>query len=379
MYSRTGVTSLREPKRLVIRSARIALPSGIAGPHEITCDRGRITAIREISSNFEDVLLAPGFIDLQVNGIGTVDVSGASSDDWQVLDRNLLEQGVTTWCPTLVSARLESYPVKFARITEAQRRLPSRRPTIAGIHLEGPFLGGAIGAHDPRFIQVTDSDWFSSLPNNVRIVTLAPENTTAMKAITTMRTRNIVVAIGHSRASNAITLEAIDAGAQLVTHLFNGMSGIHHRNDGVALIALTDERVTVSLIADLVHVQPRAIGLAFMAKPESVVLITDAIAIDSEAARTRGIELIDGAPRLADGTLAGSALTMNRAIMNVVRHCGVSLDAAIRAATATPARILGLTDRGAIAVGCRADLVALDQTFDVRGVWVDGELATPKQ
>lgn len=375
MYSQTGVTSLGEPTGLVFRTAQIALPSGIFGPHQVTCERGIITSITPITSDYEEVLLAPGFIDLQVNGIDAVDVSEARSDEWTMLDRALLEQGVTTWCPTLISAPLNSYPKKYAQVVAAQGRQGDRRPAIAGIHLEGPFLGGAIGAHDPRFVQDANSDWFSVLPDIVRIVTLAPENTVAMSAISALRARNIVVSIGHSRALDVFTVGAIDAGARLVTHLFNGMSGVHHRHDGVALVALTDDRVVVSLIADLVHVQPRAISLTFRAKPDSVVLVTDSIALHSESARRRGIKLIGGVPRLPDGTLAGSALTMNMAIKNVVQNCEVDVHLAIQAATATPAKLLNLSDRGSIAIGNRADLVALGLDFEIRHVWISGELA----
>lgn len=345
----------------------------------MTCSNGIITAIDPISSDFENVLLSPGFVDLQVNGIGAIDVSEANDDDWFLLDRALLRQGVTTWCPTLVSAPLDSYDKKFARISRAQHRPTRRRPAIAGIHLEGPFLGGSIGAHDPRFIQFANPEWFSNLPDNVRIVTIAPENVTAMDAIATMRARNIVVSMGHSSAPDKITEQAINVGVRLVTHLFNGMSGIHHRHDGVALVALTDERVAVSLIADLVHVQPRAIDLAFRAKPDAVVLVTDSVAYCSESAKRRGIGLVEGTPRLPDGTLAGSALSMNVAIENVVSHCSVDLFSAIRAATAIPARIIDLSDRGTIVVGNRADLIALDSKFGIRHVWVGGELALAEQ
>lgn len=375
MYSSTGVTSLRRTSDPIIRVAQIALPSGIAGPHEVVCEQGLITSVNPISSNYEEILLSPGFIDLQVNGIDTVDVAHAYGNDWWILDRALLRQGITTWCPTLVSAPLKGYPEKYKQIIEAQNRDVGMQPNIAGMHLEGPYLGGALGAHDPRYVEHANSNWFSNLPSSVKLVTVAPENISAMTAIASLHARNIVVSIGHTRASNELTIAAIDAGARLVTHLFNGMSGIHHRDDGVALVALTDDRVSVSLIADLVHVQPRAINLAFRVKPRDVVLITDSVAYRSESAVRRGIMVHGGAPRLPDGTLAGSTLAMNKAIKNVVQMCSVDLHTAIQAATATPARILGLSDRGVIAIGHRADLVAMDSTFDVVRTWVGGELA----
>lgn len=342
----------------------------------MTCDQGLITSITPITSNYDDILLAPGFIDLQVNGIGAIDVAHACGDDWLTLDQALLRQGITTWYPTLISSPLDSYFEKFLRVTDAQSRTDYIRPEIAGIHLEGPFLGEALGAHDPRHLQVADTDWFSAIPDIVRIVTIAPENASAMAAIGALRARGVVVSIGHTRAPDELTVAAIDAGAQLVTHLFNGMSGIHHRHDGVALVALTDDRVAVSLIADLVHVQSRAINLAFRSKVHGVILVTDAVAHESTWAQRRGITHQDGAPRLLDKTLAGSSLAMNAAIKNVVQMCGVDLHSAIQAATATPARLLGLSDRGSIAVGCRADLVELDPDFGVRRTFIAGQHAT---
>lgn len=344
----------------------------------MVCEDGIISSISPISSDFEDVVLSPGFIDLQVNGIGDIDVSDAKGDDWSTLDIALLEQGVTTWCPTVVSAPLASYPKIISRITEAQNRQVGLRPAIAGIHLEGPFLGDSLGAHDSRNVVTTTSRWFDSIADNVRIVTLAPENASAVSLIDHLRAHSIVIAIGHTRATDALTVAAIDAGATLVTHLYNGMSGVHHRNDGVALVALTDDRVAVSLIADLVHVLPRAINLAFRAKPSGVILITDSIGYQSEAAKRRGILISDGAPRLPDGTLAGSRLKMNVALKNVVESCHVDLSLALRAATATPARLLGLADRGTIEVGRRADLVAMNANFEIRSIWVGGEPAASR-
>ncbi len=374
MYSHAGVTSLRKSSGLVIRAARVALPSGVFGPHAVTCEQGLITSITPISTDYDDILLAPGFIDLQVNGIGEIDVAHARGTEWLSLDQVLLQQGTTTWYPTLISSPLNSYAEKYLRITEAQNRSDDARPQIAGIHLEGPFLGGALGAHDPQHLQLTDTDWFSSIPDNVRIVTIAPENTAAMAAIGALRARDVVVSIGHTRAPDELTVAAIDAGAQLVTHLFNGMSGVHHRQDGVALVALTDDRVAVSLIADLVHVRPRAINLAFRSKPQGVILVTDSVAHRSTWAQRRAITHHNGAPRLLDGTLAGSSLALNTAIKNVVRMCGVDMHWAIQAATATPAQLLGLSERGSIAVGCRADLVELDYDFNVLRTWVAGGL-----
>jgi N-acetylglucosamine-6-phosphate deacetylase len=313
-----------------------------------------------------------------VNGIGAVDVASAHDDDWDELDHALLAHGVTTWCPTLVTAPLDSYATSLERVAAAARRDRGDdgvvRPSIAGAHLEGPFLGGAPGAHPTHLIRPLDEKWLGSLPPIVKVITLAPETRAAIACIESLRTRGVLVALGHSTASYEETLDAADAGARLVTHCFNGMRPMHHREPGLVGAALTDDRLAVSLIADLVHVHPAAIALAFRAKgAHRVALVTDAVAwargTVGEAVRVT----FDGtAIRLTDGTLAGSALTMDAAVRNVVEHCGVSLLDAIRAATATPARLLGLDDRGEIVPGRRADLVAIGPDLTVEATWVGG-------
>jgi N-acetylglucosamine-6-phosphate deacetylase len=181
------------------------------------------------------------------------------------------------------------------------------------------------------------------------------------------------VSLGHSAASLAEVLACIDAGARMITHLFNGMPALHHREPGMVGAALTDDRVVAGLIADLVHVHPTAIDIAFRAKPGRIALVTDAVAWRS--ARIGRIEIVhDGtAPRLPDGTLAGSSLTMDAAVRNVVGEAHVPLEAALLAASTTPAAMLGLDDRGTVAPGKRADLVALDRSdLRMRGVWFGG-------
>src|SRR5205807_9927555 len=182
------------------------------------------------------------------------------------------------------------------------------------------------------------------------------------------------VARGHSAASFDEARAAAGAGARLVTHCFNGMGAFHHREPGLVGAALTDERLKLSIIADLVHVHPAALALAFRAKgPGGVVLVTDAVAWEERSGAVR----VDGAPRLPDGTLAGSRLTMDGAVANVVHHAGVTLEDAIRAASTNPADVMGEGDRGRIAVGCRADVVALDRDLGVAATWVAGAPPAP--
>ena len=218
-----------------------------------------------------------------------------------------------------------------------------------------------------------DLGWIAALPDVVTLTTLGPEAPRAVDAIGAFRAKGVVTSLGHSTATLAQATAATDAGATLVTHLFNGMGALHHREPGLLGAALTDDRLKVSLIADLVHVHAAAIRLAFAAKgPGNVILVTDAVAWRRGEVGGTPLRMVDGAPRLEDGTLAGSALTMDRAVANVVRHSGVALEDALRAASAAPARLMGLSDRGTIEVGKRADLVALDADLRCSATWVGG-------
>jgi N-acetylglucosamine-6-phosphate deacetylase len=357
-----------------VDASRVLTASGWSGPSRVSVVDGVIDAITPVD-DAPPVTLAPGFVDLQVNGIDDIDVARADGADWDRLDGLLLAQGVTTWCPTLVTSRLERYDAPLARVAAAMQRSPRRRPTIAGVHLEGPFLGGAPGAHPPALIVPIDLDWLGALPSHVVLMTLGAEQPAAVAATRRLVSDGRLVSIGHSTADERQFDTVVQAGARLATHLFNGMSGVHHRAPGVAVFALTNRDVCASIIADGVHVHPRVVRLAFQALgPGRAVLVTDAVAWRAGHVGTIGMELRDGAPRLPDGTLAGSMVTMDQAIRTCV-EAGVPLADALTAASTTPARLLGLDDRGAIEVGRRADLVALDGALAITGVWVAGEPA----
>lgn len=355
-----------------IDAANVLLPGGWAGPSRVHVSDGIISAIEPVDRVDGDLLLAPGFVDLQVNGVDDVDVSVADGADWDRLDRLLLAQGITTWCPTLVTMPLERYERPLSRIAEAMHRPGAPRPHIAGAHLEGPFIGGAPGAHRREHIASIDLQWLAALPQHVKVMTLAPEQPQAAEAVRLLAGSGRLVSIGHTRCTEAQFDAAVAAGARLVTHVFNGMSGVHHREPGVALFALTNPQVCGSLIADGVHLHPRALSLAAAALgPRRTVLVTDAVAWRAGSVGPVGMQMLDGAPRLADGTLAGSAVTMDAAVRHAVA-AGVSLEHALRAASEVPASLLGLGDRGTIAVGRRADLVGLSPDLQVCHTWVSG-------
>lgn len=350
-----------------LAAARVVTPAGALEPGSVVFEGDRIVSVEDAASADEvfDGTLAPGFVDLQVNGLGSVDVASADMPAWAELDRRLVASGVTAWCPTLVSSPLDAYDAPLAVVAAAAAR-EGAVPAVLGAHLEGPFLGGAPGAHRREHLVPLDREWLADVCERwpVRIVTLAPELAGAADVVRALEARGVTAALGHSTASYEEAIAAVDAGARLVTHCFNGMAPLHHREPGLLGAALGDERLVVSLIADLVHVHPTALAIASHAKGRGgYALVSDAIAWDGEG----------DAPRLADGTLAGSALTMDRAVANVVTYAGVSLIDAIHAASTTPARLVGAHDRGRIEAGCRADLVLLDADLRVLATWIGGE------
>lgn len=355
----------------------VVTPEGVLSPGVVELDGDHIGAVSATTGLVPDRTLVPGLVDLQVNGVDDIDVASARGADWDRLDGLLLAQGVTTWCPTLVTAPLDRYAEPLARIAEAADRPGDRgspRPSIAGAHLEGPFLGGKPGAHPTDLIIEPDLAWLAELPDIVRMVTLAPEAPLAAEAIALLCARKVLVSLGHSSASFEQATDGVDAGARLVTHGFNGMSGLNHREPGMVGAALTDDRVAVSLIADGVHVHPAALTVAFRCKPRGrVVLVTDAVAWRGDHVGAAGITNDGTAARLEDGTLAGAVTGLDEAVGNVVRRSGVPLEVAVFAAATAPADLLGLGDRGRLERGARADVVALDHEFRCRGAWVVGQ------
>ena len=349
-------------------------PGWVALDDGVIADMGSGTVAAEPGVvDLGDALVVPGFLDLQVNGVGDVDFAHADAPAWQRARAALLRGGTTGFCPTLVTAPLDAYEPRLARIA-ATRSSDTLGATILGVHLEGPFLGGAPGAHPVDLLRPADPAWLGrvldSHPGLVRMVTLAPEADPDLAAVRLLARRGVVVALGHSIASFDDVTAAADAGASVVTHLFNGMGPFHQREPGLVGAALSDPRLTPTVIADLVHVHPAALHLAIAAK-RSLGLVTDAVAVD---AGDTAVGDRDGVPRLRDGTLVGSTLSLDRAVRNVV-GLGVPVERAVEMATAVPAGVLGLEDRGRLAAGARADLVALDPaSLEVRAVWLAGEL-----
>ena len=324
--------------------------------------------------------LAPGFIDLQVNGGGGVLLNDQpTADGMRAIARAHRRYGTTACLPTLISdtrAQVQS-AIAAARSTAG-------RDGVLGLHLEGPFISPRRpGVHRlDRIVEPTagDLEELCELAGAGRsLVTVAPE-CVPDGFIRKLAGSGVGVSIGHSEASAAVVTQAIADGATGVTHLFNAMPPFSARDPGIIGTALADDRLTAGLIVDGIHVDAISVRAAFAAKgSDRIALVTDAMptvgsSLDRFALAGKTIKLVDGKLSTQDGTLAGAHLDMASAVRNSVRLAHISLEDALRAASLTPARFLGLdNERGVLIPGVRADLVALTQELTVVATWLDGD------
>ncbi len=343
----------------------------------------RITAVEPASNGGNDYIL-PGFVDLQVNGSHGIDVMNASPDEIATLSRNLAREGATAWMPTAVTAPIEKIAQVHDSIEDAyensRQASSSDSAAILGMHLEGPFISPLrLGAH-PTLNLEPRGDAFERVlaMRALRLITLAPELPGGIEAIRRLAARDVVVSIGHSNATLAEANAGIAAGARMFTHLFNAMRPLNHRDPGVIAAALAPSPAFAAIIPDAVHVHPAMLRLAVAARgKDGIILVTDKVAL----AQTSGVEknvgraraaIRDGAARLADGTLAGSIISMLDGVRVMIDKAGVSIgDAAVMAAT-NPARLVGTNDRGRIDVGARADLIVLSPGLELKSVHIGG-------
>ena len=323
--------------------------------------------------------LAPGFIDLQVNGGGGILLNDQpTADGMRAIARAHRRFGTTGCLPTLITDTRERLQSAIAAARSA-----SGRDGVIGLHLEGPFISPKRpGVHRPdRIAQPVagDLEQLCELASaGQSMVTLAPECVPA-GFVRTLAASGVRVSIGHSEASAAIVMRAVADGAAGVTHLFNAMPPLSAREPGIVGAALADNRLTAGLIVDAIHVDPISIRAAFAAKGcERIALVTDAMPTvgatkDRFELVGRTITLANGKLTTEEGTLAGAHLDMAAAVRNAVKLAQIPLEDALRAASLTPAQFLGLDkERGTLAAGSRADLVALSEDMRVVGTWVDG-------
>lgn len=321
--------------------------------------------------------IAPGFIDLHVHGGGGEDY--ATGDIAAALAAHR-SHGTTRAVVSLVSNPIDVLLEQLARIAA----VAGSDPRVLGSHLEGPFLApDRRGAHAAETLVTPDlatvDQLLAAAAGTLRQVTIAPELPGALDAIRRFADAGVVVAIGHTAADAAIARAAFDAGATLLTHAFNAMPGIHHRSPGPIIAAFDDERVSLELVLDGRHVDPRVAAVAFASAPGRVALITDAMAAAAAHDGTYRLGTLEVAVR--DGvatvagtdTIAGSTLTQDAALRLAIDEVRLPRSEAVAALTATPARILGIGDRyGRLAPGYAADVVVLNADNRVEQLWARG-------
>ena len=336
-----------------------------------------------------DAVIAPGFVDIHIHGGVGLDIMRASAAELPRLGKFLAQHGVTGYFPTTVAAPLDDTFMALDRLANAIDAAKTSsdgdgaqaRPL--GIHLEGPFLSHKRrGVHPPEYlvqptIEIFDRLW-QAARGQVRMMTIAPEVPGATEVIAEAARRNVCVSMGHSDAELPIAQSAVKSGARHATHTFNAMRPLDHRDPGIIGEVLTDNRITADIIADGIHVAPAVVKLFLQAKGiDRAVLITDAISATGmpEGRYKLGpieVDVRDG-KCTSGGSLAGSVLTLDRAVRNVTQFAHWSLKDAVRAASLNPARAARLADQGQLVAGAEATFIALSPAGEVRKTVVRGK------
>ncbi len=339
--------------------------------------------------DFPGAVLAPGLVDIHIHGGAGHDVMNASASELEHFERFLARRGVTSYFPTTVTAPIDRIAVALERLAaaietvSARRREGSLRAQPLGIHLEGPFLSHAKrGVHPPDQLQAPSLELFDHLwqaaRGKVSLMTIAPELPKAEYLIGEAARRGVCVSLGHSDSPFESAIAAIAAGARHATHTFNAMRALDHREPGILGAVLSDDRLTADIIADGIHVHPSIVAAFLRAKGlDNAVLITDAISatgMGDGVYRLGGFEVtVTGNRCEHDGRLAGSVLTLDRAVRNVMQFANCSLQQAIRLATLHPARVAGFAGRkGQLVEGADADIVVLNASGEPIQTFVAG-------
>ncbi len=344
--------------------------------------------IFDLTTDVPGAILAPGFIDIHMHGGAGLDVMRASSAELPRLHKFLVAHGVTGYFPTTVAAPLDQTCAALARLADAieagQTSSNGDAAAPLGIHLEGPFLSHKRrGVHPPEYlveptVEIFDRLW-QAARGHVRMLTIAPELPGALEVIAEAARRKVCVSIGHSDAVLEAARAAVQAGAHHATHTFNAMRPLDHRDPGILGEVLTDKGLTADIIADGIHVAPEVVQIFLNAKGvDGAVLITDATAAAGMPDGTYQlgpllVEVKDGRCTM-DGKLAGSVLTMDRAVRNILQFSNWSLQDAVRAATKNPARAADLA-AGEIAQGAEANFVVFSPSGELRQTFVRGRAA----
>jgi N-acetylglucosamine-6-phosphate deacetylase len=357
----------------------------VGGRSEVTFDEREFQVL-----HFEKQTLVPGFIDVHIHGSGGRDVMEGTREAVQVVSKFLASHGTTAYLATTVTAS----PIQTIQALESLGKLIPQETggaRILGVHLEGPFINAKKrGVHPPEHIRNPSVRIFDELVkmsgNQIKLVTLAPEIPSGLQFIEHIRSKGIVVSLGHTDATYEEARQAIQAGATNATHTFNAMRDFNHREPGVLGAVLTESRVWTELIADGVHVDPIAVEMLVRCKgTRRVLLITDAISAtgmpdgDYHLA-SLAVKVSDGVCRSLEGSLAGSTLSQDRALQNMIRWTGIPLEEATYMLTCNPAESIGVSGaKGSVQPGQDADLVLLEDDLMVTATLCEGSLVYQRQ
>lgn len=373
-----------------LAGARLVLPTGIVEDGRLAFSGSTIAQIGGERApgdlDLSGYTVVPGFVDLHVHGGGGASYAAGLAEEALTAARTHLEHGTTTTVASTVTGEIDEVCRQAAVLSELVED-----GVLAGVHFEGPFISpGRCGAHRPDLLRDPDPALVRKLVDAARgtakMVTLAPELPGGLESVRLLADLGVIAAVGHTDSDYAGTLEAIEAGATVATHLFNAMPGIQHRAPGPIVALLEDERVTVELINDGTHLHSSVLDLAYgTAGAARVALITDAMGAAGmgDGLYPLGplqVRVEDGVARLVEGgSIAGSTLTLDVAFKRSVTVNKLSLTQTVQSISTTPAALLGLADRvGSLTVGHQADLAVLDSdTYDLvavvrRGEWIKG-------
>ena len=388
---------INKNKRIIIMNGTIITPFHLVSAKAIIVEKGRIREIvnkEEISSatltgakviEGKDKFIVPGYIDIHVHGGGGSDVMDG---DYEAINQIAIAHshfGTTSFLPTTMTMSKDKIIRSLRSICEAVKK-GTAGAEILGIHMEGPYINpekkGAQKEDDIKKISIEEFLEFNQASGNlIRLVTIAPEMPGAIGLIKYLYKQGIIASVGHTNATYVQTQAGIQAGLSHVTHTFDAMRGLHHREPGVVGAALTSPELTVEIIADGVHIHPIVLKILTKIKEgEKVVLITDAMRAAGLKEGTYdlgGQEVIvnKGQARLKDGTLAGSVLTMDKAVKNMVNKIGIQLPKAIQMASYNPAKSIGIDDKkGSLEPGKDADIVILNKNLETELTIVAGKI-----
>lgn len=383
---------------ILLRNIKIITPSEVLIGYEVLVKQGKIMKI-DLQENMQNIefdeiidgkgqYLSPGFIDIHNHGNSGYDFMDSTIEAIDSIGKYHLQNGVTSYLGTVLTQSYENIVEAVKNIANYENKENSSQ--ILGIHLEGPFFSHSKkGAQPDKFIRDPDIIFIKELikisDNKLKMVSIAPEKDGALELIRYLKEKNVAVSMAHSNATYEEAMNGINNGVTISTHLYNGMRSFNHREPGIVGASLTDDRVCCELICDRIHLHDAAIKLALKAKG------TDKAVLVSDAMRAAGLKdgefelggqkvmVINGEARLSDGSLAGSTLNLNKAVYNMVKFLNVPIHEAVKMASLSPARAIGVhVNKGSIEVGKDADILLLDDNVNVSCVIKGGNVIFKK-